>query len=79
VEGKAFGITILTEDDLTAKPPFTKEIEGPPVDALKAQLEAKQDIIIPVDVVVVVSLDPAPPAQLKIDFDAQPVLTVGFD
>ena len=47
-------------------------------DALKAQVEAKEDIIIPVDVVVVVSLDPAPPAKLQLDFDAQPNLDIGF-
>lgn len=78
VDGKAFGITILTEKDLDLTPPFTKTIEGEPVDALKSQVQAKQDIVIPIDVTVVVALTPAPPAEIALDFDAQPVLTIGF-
>jgi len=76
--GKAFGITVLTEEDLELTPPFTKTVEGEPVDALKTQVQNKQDIIIPIDVEVVVSLDPAPPEKLELDFDAQPNLTIGF-
>lgn len=79
VEGKAFGITVLTEEDLKQTPPFTVVVDGPPVDSLKAQVQAKQDIVIPVDVVVVVALTPAPPAEVRIDFEAQPVLTIGFE
>lgn len=78
VTGKAFGETILTKDDLAKKPPFTKEIEGPAVDALKDKVSNKQDIVIPIEVVVVVALTPTPPAQLKLDFDAQPNLVIGF-
>jgi hypothetical protein len=78
VDGKAFGITILTEEDLQQAPPFTKVVEGAPVDELKAQVQARQDIVIPIDVTVVVALEPAPPAQLAIDFEAQPILTMGF-
>lgn len=78
VDGKAFGVTILTEQDLELTPPFTKTIEGAPLDALKALVIAKQDVVIPLDITVAVALDPAPPAQLSIDFQAQPVLTVGF-
>jgi hypothetical protein len=79
VDGKAFGITVLTEEDFARTPPFSVTVDGPPVDELKAQVQAKQDIVIPVDVVVVVALEPAPPAQLQLDFDAQPVLLIGFD
>lgn len=78
VDGKAFGITVLTEEDLKQTPPFTVSVEGEPVESLKAQVQAKQDIVIPVDVVVVVALDPAPPAEIALDFEAQPVLTIGF-
>lgn len=78
VNGKAFGETILTKDDLAKKPPFTKEIEGPAIDALKDKVSNKQDIVIPIEVVVVVALTPTPPAQLKLDFDAQPNLVIGF-
>jgi len=77
-EGKAFGVTILTEEDLARDPPFTVLVDGAPLEELKAQLQARQDIVIPLDVIVVVALDPAPPAELQIDFDAQPVITVGF-
>ena len=52
VDGKAFGETILTKDDLAKKPPFTKEIEGPAIDALKDKVSNKQDIVIPIEVVV---------------------------
>lgn len=76
--GKAFGETILTKEDLKQTPPFTKSIEGPAIDALKSQIERKEDIIIPVDVVVIVSLSPAPPEKLQLDFDAQPNLSIGF-
>lgn len=78
VDGKAFGITILTQEDLKQTPPFTKTIEGEPVEALKSQVQAKQDIVIPIDVTVVVALEPAPPAELALDFEAQPVITIGF-
>jgi hypothetical protein len=76
--GKAFGETILTKEDLDKAPPYTKEIEGPAIDSLKSQVEAKQDIIIPVDVVVIVALTPAPPEKLQLEFDAQPNLVIGF-
>jgi hypothetical protein len=79
VDGKAFGITVLTEKDFAQTPPFTKVVDGEPVDNLKAQVQARQDIVIPVDVTVIVALDPAPPAEIQLDFDAQPVLTIGFE
>ncbi len=78
VNGKAFGETILTKDDLAKKPPYTKSVEGPAVDALKDKISNEQDIVIPIEVVVVVALTPTPPAQLKLDFDAQPNLVIGF-
>lgn len=78
VDGKAFGITVLTQEDLTLTPPFTKTVTGPPVDALKDQVQAKEDVVIPLDVTVVVALEPAPPAEVSLDFEAQPVLVVGF-
>lgn len=76
LRGTAFGTTILTKDDIGQKTPFTKTVEGAPVDALKAQVEAKQDIIVPVVVTVVVALTPTPPAQIALDFDAQPNVIV---
>lgn len=78
LDGKAFGVTILTEADLDETPPFTKSITGEPIAALKSQVQAKEDIVIPIDVAVVVSLTPAPPEKLELDFDAQPNLTIGF-
>jgi hypothetical protein len=78
LDGKAFGVTILTKEDLGKTPPFTKSVSGAPLDSLKALVQAKQDIVIPVDVEVVVALTPAPPAKLLLDFDAQPNILVGF-
>lgn len=78
LDGKAFDETILTKEDLAQKPPFTKTIDGPAVDALKDQVINKKDIVIPVDVSVTVNLTPAPPAQIALDFAAQPVLSIGF-
>jgi len=78
LDGKTFGTTILTKEDLGKKPPFTKSVSGAPVDALKATVQAKKDLVIPVDVVVVLKLTPAPPAKLGLDFDAQPEIIVGF-
>lgn len=78
LDGKAFGVTILTEDDLDEAPPFTKSVTGEPVEALKSQVQAKQDIVIPVDVQVVVDLSSAPPEKLELDFEAQPNLIIGF-
>lgn len=54
--GKAFDATIFTKEDLSKTPPYTKPVEGAPIDALKEKVQAKQDIIIPVEVVVVVKL-----------------------
>jgi len=76
--GKAFGTTILTMADLAKTPPFTKSIEGEPIEALKSKVQNKQDIIIPVQVVVVVNMSPAPPAAIALDYDAQPNLVFGF-
>jgi hypothetical protein len=78
LNGKAFGATILTKDDLAKAPPFTKTVSGAPIDALKSLVQAKKDIVIPIEVVIVVKLTPAPPAKLELDFDAQPSIAVGF-
>ncbi|MFO0587917.1 MAG: hypothetical protein U0441_10280 [Polyangiaceae bacterium] len=77
LDGKAFGETILTEKDLQVSPPFTKTLDGEAVDALKDQVVNKKDIVIPVDVNVAVSLAD-PPAEISLDFTAQPVLAIGF-
>jgi hypothetical protein len=76
--GTAFGTTILTKDDLGQKTPFTKSVDGAPIDELKSLVEAKKDIVVPVEVVIVVALTPAPPAKVGLDFDAQPNIIVGF-
>ncbi len=78
LNGKAFGSTILTKADLTTPVPFTKSVEGAPIDALKDKVAAKQDIVIPIDVEMTVNLTPMPPAQIALDFDAQPNLVFGF-
>lgn len=77
LDGKAFDTTIFTEADLTLSPPFTKSVTGAPVDALKAQVKAQQDVVAPVDVEVVVSLASAP-AQIGLSFEAQPEIVLGF-
>lgn len=77
LNGKAFGETIVTLEDLKRAPPFTKPIEGEPIDALKKNVQNKQDIIIPVQVVVVVNMTAAP-TKIALDFDAQPNLVFGF-
>lgn len=78
LDGKAFQTTILTKEDLAKKPPFTKSISGKAIDALKATVQAKKDVVIPVDVAVVVNLSPSYPAKIGLDFDAQPEIVVGF-
>lgn len=78
LNGKAFGSTILTKDDLTTPVPFTKSVEGAPIDALKDKVAAKQDIVIPIDIEMTVNLTPMPPAQIGVDFDAQPNIVFGF-
>jgi len=78
LNGKAFGTTILTMEDLKTPPPFTKTVEGAPVEALKSKIEAKQDIVIPIQVQVVVNMAPTPPAKIGLEFDAQPNIVIGF-
>jgi len=77
LKGKAFGTTILTLEDLKTTPPFTKSIEGEPIEALKSKVENKQDIVIPVQVEVVVSMSPTP-TKIALDYQAQPNLVFGF-
>jgi hypothetical protein len=77
LNGKAFGTTILTKEDLARNPPYTKTITGAPVDALKSNIQQKRDVVIPVQVVVVVNMAP-PPAKIGLDFDAQPSINIGF-
>jgi hypothetical protein len=76
--GTAFGAQILTKADLTADVPFTRSVEGPPLDAVKDQVKQQANIVIPVDITAVVKLTPVPPPQIGLDFDAQPNLVVGF-
>lgn len=78
LDGKAFETTILSKEDLGKKPPFTKSVSGKPIDALKANVQAKKDVVIPVYVAVVVNLTPSYPAKIGLDFDAQPEIVVGF-
>ena len=78
LNGKAFDATILTMADLGKPVPFTKEIEGAPLDHLKSKVANKEDIVIPIQVVIVVNMAPMPPATIALDFDAQPNLVFGF-
>ena len=78
LEGRAFDTAILTLADLQEAPPFTKVIEGAPIEGLKEIVAAEDDLIIPVDVSMTVNLTPAPPAQIALTFDAQPNLVFGF-
>jgi hypothetical protein len=77
MNGRAFGTTILTMDDLKATPPFTKSIEGEPIEALKSKVQNKQDIVIPVQVVIVVNTA-STPTRIALDYEAQPNLVFGF-
>ncbi len=78
LNGTAFGTTIVTLKDLGQPVPFTKGIEGAPIDHLKAAVAAEKDIVIPIKVVVVVNMAPTPPATIELVFDAQPNLVFGF-
>lgn len=78
LKGTAFGSPILARDDIGKPLPFTKSVEGKPIDALKTLVENKQDIVVPVVVTVIVVLDPTPPAQIGLDFDAQPNIVVSI-
>lgn len=77
MNGKAFGATILTMADLGKPVPFTKSIEGAPLDKLKAIVANQQDIVIPVQVQVLMNVKEMP-AQINLDYDAQPNLVFGF-
>ena len=44
---------------------------------LKAAIDARKPASVRVRVVVVVPNSPAPPAKLKVDYDAQPAIIVG--
>jgi hypothetical protein len=78
LKGTAFGATILTIADLDKAPPFTKSIEGKPIDSLKAAVQNKQDIIIPVHVEILVNMAPNPPGKVVLDYESQPNLVFGF-
>jgi hypothetical protein len=78
LKGTAFGATILKLEDLAKAPPFTKSIEGAPIDALKSTVQSKQDIVIPIRVVLVVNMVQTPLDNVALDFDAQPNLVFGF-
>jgi hypothetical protein len=78
LNGKAFDTTILTKEDLVRPPPYTKTITGAPVEALKSTIQQKRDLVIPIQVVIVVNMAPTPPAQIGLDFDAQPSINIGF-
>lgn len=78
LSGTAFGAVLLTKDDLARPKPFRRTIEGASLDALKSQVRAKQDLIIPLVVTVELALTPTPPAQIGLTFDAQPSLVFGF-
>lgn len=76
--GSAFGDQILSMEDLARPVPFTKSIEGAPIDQLKSIVQNKQDIVIPIKVAILVNMAPAPPTKINLDFDAQPNLVFGF-
>lgn len=76
VDGRAFDETILTTADLDRPTPFTVEIEGEPVDALGSQVRGRNDVIMPLDVLVLIGL-PAP-ASIDVRFEAQPNIVLGF-
>jgi len=78
LHGTAFGSTILTKEDLAQTPPFTKTVEGKPVDELKSIIQQQKDLVIPIAVEVVVNMAPTPPAKIALDFDAQPNIVLGF-
>ncbi len=77
LNGTAFGATILTLKDLGQPLPFTKTIEGAPLEKVKDLVANQQDIIIPVTVVIVVPVATIP-ATINLDYDAQPNLVFGF-
>lgn len=74
---KVLGETVLTKADLTATLPLTKTISSAVVNEVKNQIKAQQPVVLPIDVIATLPLQPPPPAKLAIDFEGQPALVLG--
>lgn len=57
--------------------PFVVTLEGAALTALKAKIDARQTASVAVKAVAVIPDMPAPPARLKLDYEAQPAIIVG--
>lgn len=57
--------------------PRVVSLQGDALTPLKAAVDARKPASVRVRVVVVVPNSPAPPAKLKVDYDAQPAVIVG--
>ncbi|MFT3713850.1 MAG: hypothetical protein QM817_39830 [Archangium sp.] len=60
-----------------ARLPLVVKLEGAALTALKSKVDARQTASVGVKAVAVLPDTPAPPAKLKIDYDAQPAIIIG--
>jgi len=70
------GQVVADKAALTALPK-TVSLQGEALNGVKSKVDARQPASVRAKVVAVLPDTPAPPAKLKVDYDAQPALIVG--
>lgn len=73
---KIDGQQVATKDTLS-KLPATVRLEGAALTNIKAKVDARQPATVKATATMVVPKSPAPPNQLKVEYDAQPTLVLG--
>lgn len=73
---KIDGQQVATKDTLS-KLPVTVRLEGTALNNIKAKVDARQPASVHATATMVVPKTPAPPNQLKVEYDAQPTLVLG--
>ena len=77
LDAKVYEQQVLTKA-MVAKLPAKTSISGDPLNKLKAQIAAKQPVILPVAVFLSVPTTPAPPEKLTVSFVGQPAFVIGL-
>ncbi len=70
------GQAVADKAALTSLPKVVS-LEGAALTSLKTAVDARQAASVSVRVILVVPNEPAPPAKLKVDYDAQPAVILG--
>lgn len=73
---KIDGQQVATKDTLS-KLPTTVRLEGAALTNIKSKVDARQPATVKATATMVVPKMPAPPNQLKVEYDAQPTLVLG--